>query len=87
MPYKDKQKQKDYQKQYQKKYYLNKPVSIRSNKRYYTFWKKVILGLKKDELRFLFLKKKKDCKEKNSEIKELRTELGIINEEMRRAKR
>ena len=80
MPYKNKQQQKEFQKNYRK----DKPKSAIS--KHYSFYL-FVRELDENELRFLFTKKKNECKgNTNEEIERLRTEMSIIRDVYRKLK-
>lgn len=67
-----------YQKWYRPKYKQNLPKSAISQ--YYQFWLS-LEGMTANELQALFTKRKRDCKYASPEkIKQLRTEMAIIND-------
>jgi len=77
--------QKEYQPDYQKEYHKFKPKSARATSGYWQFWK-MLNGLTRSELNFLFYKKRNECiNAPNDDIKRLRTEMVIINEQYKKA--
>jgi len=64
-------------KERQKRFWKNKPASAHANYQLYKFF----ITLTDEELMVLFKKRKEQCKHSNNEeIKQLRTEMAIIND-------
>jgi len=76
---------KDYQENYQNEYHKFNPNQARATSGYWQFWK-MLNGLTRSELNFLFYKKRNECiNAPNDDIKRLRTEMVIINEQYKKA--
>lgn len=85
MPYKNKQQQKEAQREINRRYRKDKPKSAITGKHYsfYLF----IRELDENELRFMFTRKKHECKGNTpEEIERLRTEMSIIRDVYRKLK-